>query len=107
MLFFALLIHTLAYGQGVISYWLSARWLVFLGEISFSIYMTHQILNRAWDVYFGFLQGLPNAVECALFWIVLLSASAAMYMFIEAPAREAIMRAYDRRNSKRELYVST
>ncbi|WP_316396924.1 acyltransferase [Bradyrhizobium sp. 33ap4] len=97
VVFFALLIYSLAGNAGAISRTLSARWLVFLGEISFSIYMTHQILNRAWDVYFGFLRPLPTAVEFAVFWLILLTISSAMFLLVENRARRRIVEFYNAR----------
>jgi peptidoglycan/LPS O-acetylase OafA/YrhL len=100
VLFFALLIYSLAGNAGIISRVLSVRLLVFLGEISFSIYMTHQILNRAWGAYLGFLQGLPIIVEAAIFWFVLLAISSTMFLLIETPARKWIVEFYDRRRGE-------
>lgn len=107
VLFFALLIYSLAGNAGVISRGLSARWAVFLGEISFSIYMTHQILNRAWDVYFGSLQGIPTVVQAAIFWFVLLGISSAMFLLIETRARKQIVEFYDRRHESASLSANS
>ena len=67
--------------------------------------MTHQILNRAWPVYFGFLDGTPIAVQFALFWLVLLLACAAMFLLIETQFRKAIMTFYDGRGWREAINV--
>ena len=84
---FAALIVTFASGRGIIGRFLGLWPCVFLGEISYSIYMLHHILMKAF-----FSHDLLNAGEI-IFFGVLIIVSALGYMLIECPARNAVRRA--------------
>ncbi len=78
---FAALIWTFAHQAGALSRLLSASWLRRLGEISFSIYMSHQFVMRVTDctfmdetwealAYFPPYLALTLAISTAMFLLV-------------------------------------
>ena len=102
--FAALLLFVMAQGAGYISKAIAFRFrpicifgeeyrlgpLVFLGEISYSIYLLHFPLAK---LYFITHEGiLPEWAELAGYLALLFLASAATYWLIENPARRAIQR---------------
>lgn len=72
-----------AFGRGLVSATLRWTALVFLGEISYSIYLLHMLI-------FSFLLGRCGGsfiTAHMIFWPVLLCAAALNYRFVEAPMR--------------------
>jgi peptidoglycan/LPS O-acetylase OafA/YrhL len=92
----ALMICVLATGRGMVSRLLSHRSLVLLGEISFSIYMTHQILMRALVPNRNLLIFGGMAAQYAAYWILVLFVSFLLWQFVEKPCRRGIVEVYDR-----------
>jgi peptidoglycan/LPS O-acetylase OafA/YrhL len=86
--FLILLIYVFAYQRGVVSKWLSHKSLVYLGEISFSFYMIHQLVIY----YLNLVQMLDNyyiiKAVAALAISVLYSSIA--YKYYEMPMRNRI-----------------
>lgn len=83
---FAVLIAVTASGRGVLGKMLSARALVFGGEISFSIYMLHQILFKFFSGWLPDGKLTPIMYFSALFFI-----ASGSYLMIERPARLFIL----------------
>lgn len=84
-LLFALLIGVLAPGRGLIGRALSAGWMVWLGQVSFSFYMLHAIVMQALAHLWG--PGAPLPVVLILALIV----AAASYHCIETPGRRWVV----------------
>lgn len=86
--FAALLIMVFARHRGWLSQVLSQRWLVFSGEISFALYLVHQITLR-WlqqhDSHFT----LP---EFGLFMLGIIMLASILHLVIEQPVRAWLMR---------------
>jgi peptidoglycan/LPS O-acetylase OafA/YrhL len=81
-----LLIASLA-NEGWLARLLSVRWLIIGGEISYSIYMTHQIVNF---VVFPRIEGWNLVAKFALLsWITVL-VSICLFYFVERPVRNAV-----------------
>ena len=82
--------------KGLVSKVLSSKPLVYLGEISFSIYMVHQIVIRVIEDYVGNVVGPVNDMHGALnqlgVGILVVLVSSILYHAIEKPARSAIKR---------------
>lgn len=88
------LLFILASGRGVISWILSTRLFVFLGEISFAIYMTHQILQKVFVTYFA---NLSDNLALTLYICTTLIVSCGAYYIVERPMRRIIVGNNNRR----------
>jgi peptidoglycan/LPS O-acetylase OafA/YrhL len=73
--------------DGWLSRLLSFRPLVIGGEISYSIYMTHQIVNLG---VLPYVQGLDLSFRFLLLITITLASSALLFYFVEAPVRDAV-----------------
>ncbi|MCX5515309.1 acyltransferase family protein [Kaistia algarum] len=93
----ALLILVFAFQKGWLSAMLLKKPLVLLGEISFSIYMIHQILLRSYAVHIGWFEGLSPMALVPLYFATLLIVSALLWRFFEVPSRNLLRKAYARR----------
>lgn len=95
----AVLIFTFAIGRGALSAALSAKAFVFLGEISFSVYMLHQVIIRAMEQHMHrFLADHPIAASIAFIATTLVAAAVA-FKFIERPSRDFIVSCWRRSTS--------
>jgi peptidoglycan/LPS O-acetylase OafA/YrhL len=83
-----LLIASLA-NDGWLSRLLSLPLLVIGGEISYSIYMTHQMVNEA---ILAHLEGLPILTAFAIVASVTILVSTLLFYALESPARNAVKR---------------
>ena len=90
-----LVVLCFAYSEGAVSRVLSWRPLVFMGEISFSLYMVHQLVLVTWII-----QGrAPNTWDpgaLALITAQILGISVLCYLLVERPAKTALLRGYER-----------
>ncbi|MBO1512371.1 acyltransferase family protein [Metabacillus bambusae] len=80
-----ILVYIFAHQKGIISRLLSNRLLVYLGEISFSFYMIHQLVIRYY-LQFKFVETYMTVV-CFVITLIL---SALTYRFYEEPLRKWI-----------------
>ena len=86
----AMLVGVFALSQGPIASLFSRRFAVFLGEISFALYLCHALLIH-------YLQNYPLQIEAAggtgyvLYWCTALLFAALLFIGIEAPARKMIL----------------
>jgi len=88
VLSFALLILVMAWGRGPTARILSRRPFVFLGEISFAMYLLHRLLlHYYWD-HFSPEQG---AAPIAIYLAFLLTLSFVFWSLIEVPFRKIIV----------------
>lgn len=89
-----LIIILMATSRGVVSSILSQRPFIFLGEISFSLYMIHQLVLRWYQVNRPVFDGYSN--DAVLIWYVGASIIAAigLWAVVETPCRHAILSAY-------------
>jgi peptidoglycan/LPS O-acetylase OafA/YrhL len=94
---FALLIIVMANGAGMIGKLLSTGLLVFLGEISYSVYLLHHVLLQAYLACRDRLDVLPNWMLFCLFLAALGVLSSAVLLLIERPARNWIRAACQKR----------
>lgn len=81
----AVLIACMASGKGYIGSALSLRFVVFLGEVSFSVYMLHQIILKVF--IFRFDLSSPPAW---LYFSTVLAAATLSFYFIEKPAQRRL-----------------
>lgn len=92
---FALLILVFSFSRGIFSRLLSLPALVYLGEISFSVYLVHRLLLHYYYDHFATIGG---AGALALYWAVLLASSHLLFELVECPARAFITTWYKTRN---------
>lgn len=99
--FMALIIFVFAFQKGYISKLLSNRKLVFLGEVSFSFYMIHNLVLRYLDI-----AGLSHSISIYVGFIVSLVLSMVLYQWFEEPLRERIKNRY-KKSVKQKNEVKT
>lgn len=87
---FGILIFVLSLEKGMISKILSLPAAVVLGEISYSIYLVHQVLLRFYQNNRLVFSDIPAWVAYVLYWIIVLVVSHLMWKFIEQPCRQLI-----------------
>ncbi|MGU3502560.1 acyltransferase family protein [Mycobacterium sp. C31M] len=90
-LLFVPLVVTLSIGAGTLPRLLSARVLVYGGQISFSLYMVHELVHTAW-IWAAKQFELTMAAPGGVWWLVAvfavtLAASVLLYHAVEEPAR--------------------
>ncbi len=98
---FAVLIWVYAHQHGLISRMLCRRWLAWFGEISFAVYMCHQIVVKWLILGPGKEKMLADPTKATGVFIeyvlITIALSAAIFHLIETPARHAIVAAWKRR----------
>ena len=87
------LIASLSYGSGPLARVLAARWIVWLGDISYSIYLVHGVLlgEWAWPQLANAKAAMPEPLA-SLVWLsglltVVIATSAFTYYAVEVPGR--------------------
>jgi peptidoglycan/LPS O-acetylase OafA/YrhL len=95
-LVFGALILIMACEGGKLSWLLARRPLVYLGEISFAVYMFHQIIVHALLENPSLLKHAPTWVNYTSYVAAVLLGAAAINLLVEDPARLAILRLHKR-----------
>lgn len=103
---YTLLIVVLARNSGVVSRALSGRAIVYLGEVSYTLYLFHQIMLRWHSGYPGWHSGWqarvaawPMGAQYALLMAATLALVCAVHHLIEQPARRRINALWRRRGA--------
>lgn len=97
---FAIFIFIVASARGLLSKLLSLWPLVFLGEISFSLYLTHVPLIRILDTN-GTLRLIDNGyIRVAVYWVIVILISSLVWKFVEVPARSWLLAQFDMRRNR-------
>ncbi len=100
-LLFAPLVVTLAIGVGTLPRMLATRVMVFGGQISFCLYMVHELVHTSWNwtarQFDLTLSGGPGKLTVLGLFAVCLLASALLYHVVEEPARKWLRRMLDAR----------
>jgi peptidoglycan/LPS O-acetylase OafA/YrhL len=94
---FAAMIWIFAHQAGAISRGLSSRACEWFGEVSFALYMCHQMILR-WLNPKVMTDAQDAAVYFVPYFLLSLVVAAAIFHLVETPARHAIVSAYKRRN---------
>jgi len=97
-LFYGLLVAVMALEKGVISWLLASRLLVWLGQLSFSIYMVHQVLIRYYMKKADFFSIVPDRVTLVGFCCTVLLVAVLMRTLIENPCRRLLIKMWDQRS---------
>jgi peptidoglycan/LPS O-acetylase OafA/YrhL len=88
---FVPLVMTIAVGAGSLPRLLSTRLLVYGGQISFSLYMVHELVHTAWDWVLAQFELTPTGYVQTLVVVGLLAVTVAaamlLFHFVEEPAR--------------------
>jgi peptidoglycan/LPS O-acetylase OafA/YrhL len=87
---FAALILVMASGTGLIGRLLTFAPLIFLGEISYGIYLFHQVLIVGYSIHLGIMRPIPAALQWPAYLAVLLMVSTLSYFLLEQPLRAKI-----------------
>ena len=98
---FAIVIYVFSRSQGILSKFLGSRGVVFLGEISFALYMIHYTViiavERQYD--WSLANYSPWAVAgCVI--VMSVSIAALLYKLVEMPAKNALLSLYSRQFKK-------
>jgi len=88
----------LALEKGVISWLLASRLLVWLGQLSFSIYMVHQVLIRYYMKKADFFSFVPDRLALVGFCCTVLLVAVLMRTLIEKPCRRMLIKMWDQRS---------
>ena len=96
--FVALILSLSIFGNGIISRSLSIGVFVYLGEISYSIYLTHQIVFRWWVNPSMKFDGLSVGIQYLMALALTFVMSALIFHLIERPSRTWLMSGWSRLN---------
>ncbi|RIK98146.1 MAG: hypothetical protein DCC71_21205 [Proteobacteria bacterium] len=87
---FAAVVLVFACQGGALSRVLSLPALQLLGEISFSLYLLHQIAIRWYELHRTAFDGVPHALQLAVFAVAILLLSHLVWSCVERPLRDRI-----------------
>jgi len=90
---YACLILIMAFQRGWLSRTFSVGPMVFLGEISYSVYLVHWIVLQYLQGWQSQLQSVPTWCGCAIYWLIVIALASGIFTFVERPARQ-IMRGW-------------
>ncbi|KRD20715.1 acyltransferase [Mycobacterium sp. Root265] len=107
-LLFVPLVVMLAIGAGTLPRLLSVRALVYGGQISFSLYMVHELVHTAWNwaaqQFELRLEGPAGPWWLTAIFAVTLACSALLYHVVEEPARHWMRRMFDIRGTVSRMH---
>ena len=96
---FVPLVMTLAIGTGSLPWLLSTRVMVFGGQISFGLYMVHELVHTAWtwatEQFELTLHGYPGKLIVVGLLTIAVGAAIVLFHFVEEPARRWMRRLVD------------
>jgi peptidoglycan/LPS O-acetylase OafA/YrhL len=102
---FALIIFVMAFQAGYISSFLTAPLLVWLGEISYSIYLLHYPLVQYIAAHRCNLDGLSNWSVLVLYLLLVLVCSDLNYVLVETPLRGWLRKPFIPRGASFEALI--
>jgi peptidoglycan/LPS O-acetylase OafA/YrhL len=105
-LFFGLVV-CFAINKGLISQILRLRLFVVLGEISFSMYLIHQIVFRFYDVHRTMFESVPKEMIFPLLLIAIFVFAYGIWRFVELPAQAKLKNMFSKLGRKKESQKST
>jgi peptidoglycan/LPS O-acetylase OafA/YrhL len=104
---FALMIYVLALEQGVVSRLLGMSPGVLLGEISFSVYLLHDVILTYYEHHEAYFAGYSGWKVYAGFWTILLLASWLMWAGFERPVRAWLVQLPRMKKKEQEAIAMT
>jgi peptidoglycan/LPS O-acetylase OafA/YrhL len=87
---FALLIAVFALEKGILSRLLNARPLIYLGEISFALYMVHQLVLRYAEDHGYMTPSYSISTKAIAYWLAAIAVAAVAHHLIEIPAQRLV-----------------
>lgn len=103
LLICAIVIFAMACMNGLIAQALSNRLLVILGEISYSVYLTHQVLLSA---LVGKLPSFgPMIIQYIVYWLIVVGFSFGVWALVEKPCRKMIVDKYKNLKQRQQSKV--
>lgn len=104
-LIWALLIGVFALSHGPLTHLLSMRFAVFLGEISFALYLCHALVVHYLENYIEQVQPY-GLLGYAAFWAWCLTFAAILFIGVETPSRKFILAAASKKGIASSLRAS-
>jgi peptidoglycan/LPS O-acetylase OafA/YrhL len=101
----ALLIIVFAFGRGALSKLVSTRLLILLGEVSFSLYLTHRIVDAVYWTNLTYTPPNPDIRGAVLCISGAFLAAFALHYCVERPAREVLRKLVRSYCARRALIV--
>lgn len=95
-LFFGLVVMVFALNGGLVSRVLSLRGFVVLGEISFALYMIHQIVFRFYSGHRPLLSALPSELVFPLLLVLAVGMAYGIWRLVEIPSQSALKKFFAR-----------
>lgn len=89
-LFIAIVILLLALQKGVVNKMLNFSLFVSLGEISYSLYLVHNIFLSYYGAHIADFDGMSMALRNGLYWTTVFTTAYLMWRFVEIPCRRLI-----------------
>jgi peptidoglycan/LPS O-acetylase OafA/YrhL len=96
MLGYVLLIGAVSLERGLVAQIMRAPLLVFLGEVSYSVYLIHYPLFAWYNNNHLLFATTPRIMRYSIYWAALLGLSTASFLFLEKPARKFLRRLFTR-----------
>jgi peptidoglycan/LPS O-acetylase OafA/YrhL len=99
------LVVTLSIGAGSLPWLLSNRLMVYLGQVSFSLYMVHELVHQSWLWVVAQFDLVPTPMMAKVIVLGLIAfaigAAMLLFRFVEEPARRWMRRMVDAGDAKR------
>jgi peptidoglycan/LPS O-acetylase OafA/YrhL len=87
---FAAIVLVTAFERGAVSSFLLCRPLVLLGEVSFALYLVHQLLISFFYMHLPIFRSFPDLLNLAGYWCITFVVAFALWAGIEKPFRRRI-----------------
>jgi len=99
MPFHAFCIYVFAQSNGWLGRFFSTKLMIFLGEISFALYMVHRLVILTLISKFWVGSALPYWAIISSAFVVTIGVSALLFLLVEMPMKNALLKCYDRKFS--------
>ncbi len=96
LLGYGALITAVAIRRGYASKALSIPFFVFLGEVSYSVYLWHYPLILLYLKHSALLLTMPRTLRYGLFWTILIAISSITFLWVEKPCRRILRQLLER-----------
>ena len=97
MPFHAFCIYVFAQSNGLLGRFFSTRLMIFLGEISFALYMVHRLVILTLIGKYWIGSALPYWVIISSCFSITIGISALLFLLVEMPMKNGLLKCYDRK----------